>query len=75
MMNNKIKEIATATLKKVPFDVNNFEKWMDAYLVEYSRTLVFECSDVVRDRAKEWEGDKGMILKSTAVDILDHFGL
>jgi hypothetical protein len=24
---------------------------------------------------KEWEGDKQMVPKSTAVDILDHFGL
>lgn len=74
-MNNRIKEIATETLKKVPFNMNNFEKWMDAYLIEYSRAVIFECSDVVRERAKDWEGDKQMVLKSTAVDVLDHFGL
>jgi hypothetical protein len=34
-MNNKIKEIATATQTKVLFNMNNFEKWMDAYLIEY----------------------------------------
>jgi hypothetical protein len=74
-MNNKIKEIAIDTFKKVPFNAGNFEKWMDDYLIEYSRALVFECSDVVRERSKDWEGDKQMVLKSTAVDILDHFGL
>ena len=74
-MNNKIKEIATDTLKKVPFNAGNFEKWMDDYLIEYSRALIFECSDVVRERSKDWEGEKQMVLKSTAVDILDHFGL
>jgi hypothetical protein len=55
--------------------MNNFEKWMDAYLIEYSRAVIFEFSDVVRERSKEWEGDKQMVPKSTAVDILDHFGL
>jgi hypothetical protein len=74
-MNNKIKEIATSTLNKVPFNAGNFEKWMDNYLIEYSRALIVECSDVVRERSKEWEGDKQMVLKSTAVDILDHFGI
>jgi hypothetical protein len=74
-MNNKIKEIATATQTKVLFNMNNFEKWMDAYLIEYSRAVIFEFSDVVRERSKEWEGDKQMVPKSTAVDILDHFGL
>lgn len=74
-MNSKIKEIATGTLKKVPFNMNNFEKWMDDYLIEYSKALVFECSDVVRAKAKDLDSDKQMLLKSTAVDVLDHFGL
>ena len=75
MMNNKIKEIATGTLKKVPFNMGNFEKWMDDYLIEYSRALVFECSDVVRAKARNLDGNEEMLLKSTAVDVLDHFGL
>ena len=74
-MNNRIKEIATATLKKVPLRVNNFDSWLDEYLIEYSRAIVFECSDVVRESAKEQEDDKKVLLKSTAVDVLDHFGL
>lgn len=75
-MNNKIKEIAMETLKKVPLRVDKFEAWMDEYLIEYSRALIFKCSDVVRESAKEQEQDeKKVLLKATAVDILDHFGL
>lgn len=76
-MNNRIKEIAMDTLKKVPLpsDQSNFDKWIDAYLLEYSRTLIFECSDVVRESAKNYGDEMKVILKSTAVDVLDHFGL
>lgn len=74
-MNNRVKEIAMETLTKVPVDKANFEKWIDAYLVEYSRTLIFECSDVVRASAKSYGEETQVILKSTAVDVLDHFGL
>lgn len=74
-MNNRIKEIALKTLEKVPVDKDNFEKWIDSYLLEYSRTLIFECSDVVRESAKSYGAETQVILKSTAVDLLDHFGL
>lgn len=74
-MNNRINEIAQETLKKVPVDSSNFEKWIDSYLLEYSRTLIFECSDVVRESAKAYGAETQVILKSTAVDLLDHFGL
>jgi hypothetical protein len=74
-MNKRISEIAHETLKKVPVDRDNFEKWIDAYLLEYSRTIIFECSDVVRESAKKYGDETQVILKSTAVDVLDHFGL
>ena len=74
-MNNRIKEIALETLKKVPVDQENFEKWIDSYLLEYSRTLIFECSDVIRESARKYGDETQVILKSTAVDVLDHFGL
>lgn len=74
-MNTQIKQLAQETLKKVPFRANTPDEWLNEYLVEYSRALIFACSDVVRDTAKEHEGDKKILLKSTAVDVLDHFGL
>lgn len=74
-MNDKIKELAMKTLEKVPVDQANFEKWIDAYLLEYSRTLIFACSDVVRESAKKYGDEMQIVLKSTAVDVLDHFGL
>ena len=74
-MNERIKEIAQSTLKKLPVDSKNLEKWLDDYLIEYSRALIFECSDVVRENAKNYGDEMKIILKSTAVDVLDHFGL
>lgn len=76
-MNNRIKEIALETLKKVPVPAEreNFDKWIDSYLLEYSRTLIFECSDVIRESARKYGDETQVILKSTAVDVLDHFGL
>ena len=74
-MNTIIKEIATNTLKKVPFRVNNLDAWMDEYLIEYSKALVYECSDAVRESAKKYTDENQVILKAVAVDVLDHFGL
>lgn len=74
-MNNKIKEIATAAFNKIPMDNKNPEKWIDDFILEYSRALIFECSDVVREAAKQYTDETKLVLKSTAVDVLDHFGL
>jgi hypothetical protein len=74
-MNEKIKDIAKETLKKVPLRTDKFDEWLDDYLIAYSRSIIFTCSDVVRDSAKDQEADKKLLLKSTAVDVLDYFGL
>lgn len=74
-MNNRLKEIATATFNKMPMDKKDPEKWLDEFIIEYSRALIFECSDVVREAAKEFNDETKIVLKSTAVDVLDHFGL
>ena len=74
-MNERIKQIAQETFKKLPMDNKNPEKWLDQYLIEYSRTLIFECSDVIRENAKNYGDEMKIILKATAVDVLDHFGL
>ena len=74
-MNNRLKEIATTTFHKVPMDKKDAEKWLDEFIIEYSRALIFECSDVVREAAKQYTDETKIVLKSTAVDVLDHFGL
>ncbi len=74
-MNERIKQIAQETFKKLPMDNKKPEKWLDQYLIEYSRTLIFECSDVIRENAKNYGDEMKIILKATAVDVLDHFGL
>lgn len=74
-MNNRLKEIATTTFHKIPMDKKDPEKWLDEFIIEYSRALIFECSDVVRETAKEYNDETKIVLKATAVDVLDHFGL
>jgi hypothetical protein len=55
-MNNRIKEIAQETFKKLPTDNAKPEEWIDAFVLELSRKIVFECSDVVRESAKSYQG-------------------
>jgi hypothetical protein len=75
-MNNKIKEIATKTFENLKADPNKPEVWIDAYVTELSRKIVFECSDVLREKAKhETDPANQTLLKVAALDVLDHFGL
>ena len=72
-MNEHIKRIARETYDRVPLGNKKPDAWLDEYIIEYSRRLIFECSDVVREVAKTQPEDVKIILKATAVDILDHF--
>lgn len=74
-MNQRIKEIAQETFKSLPMDNAKPEQWIDNFVLELSRKLIFECSDVVRESAKNYGEETKVILKATAVDVLDHFGL
>ena len=75
-MNNRIKEIAQETFKKIKIDPNRPDIMIDNYVIELSKALVFECSDVVREKAKaETDPVCQAMLKVTAIDMLDHFGL
>lgn len=71
----RIKEIATKTFESIPQDPKNPEKWIDAFVIAYTRAILFEATDVIRERAKEYSNETGIILKSTAIDVLDHFEL
>lgn len=74
-MNSRIKEIAQETFKKLPMDNTKPDEWLDSFIIELSRKIIFECSDVVRESAKKCDDSTKVILKATAVDVLDHFGL
>lgn len=52
------------------------EDWIDAFAIEFSRNLVFECTDVIRESAKESGNEVAKnAIKIVAIDVLDHFGL
>jgi len=73
---NKIKQIATETFNKVPVDQSNPEKWIDTFVIEYTRAILFEATDLIREKAKETTDEStSNALKVVAIDVLDHFGL
>ena len=74
-MNQRIKHIVQETFKSLPMDNTKPEEWIDKFVLEVSRKLIFECSDVVRKSANNYGDEMKIILKATAVDVLDHFGL
>lgn len=71
----RIKEIAMKTFQSIPQDQGNPEKWIDAFVLAYTRAILIEATDVIRSKAKDYNNETGIILKSTAIDVLDHFEL
>lgn len=74
MNHERIKTIAKATWDSLPQE-KDVEKMIDKFVLAYTRAILFEATDVIREKAKEYSGETGIIMKSTAVDVLDHFGL
>ena len=78
-MNQKIKQLAMKAYETVSnnpkIDPTKQEAWLDAYVLELSRNIVFACSDVVREQAKQATPEVARALKVAAVDMLDEFGL
>lgn len=71
----RIKEIAEKTFKSLPIDNNKPAEAIDTFIIAYTRAILFEATDVIREKAKEHEGEIGTVLKATAIDVLDHFEL
>lgn len=71
----RIKKIATKTFESIPQDPKNPEKWIDEFVLAYTKAILFEATDVIREKAKEHDGEIGTVLKATAIDVLDHFEL
>lgn len=75
-MNNVIKTIATKTFENMKKDNVKPEILIDNYVLELSKKIIIECSDVLREKAKtETDPVSRAMLKVSAVDILEHFGL
>lgn len=76
-MNTRIKDIATETFATVNSSSSgkNAEQIIDAFVIAYTRAILFEATDVIREKAREHPQEVGMVLKATAIDVLDHFGL
>jgi hypothetical protein len=78
-MNKLIKELALKTYETVSnnpkIDRTKTEAWLDAYVLELTRNVVFACSDVIREQAKTAPPEISKALKVAAVDMLDEFGL
>lgn len=72
---NRIKEIATKTFQSLPPNQSNPEKWIDDFVLAYTKAILFEATDLIREKAKEHEGEISTVLKATAIDVLDHFGV
>lgn len=50
-------------------------QWIDAFVLELLKKVVFACSDVVREQAKSATPEVAAALKIAAVDMLEEFGL
>jgi len=78
-MNTKIKHLANKAFETVKndssIDSKKLDLWIDAYVLELTKNVVFACSDVIREKAKDASPEVSNALKVAAVDMLDEFGL
>jgi len=74
-MNEIVKKIATETFNKLPMDKSKPEQWIDNFVLEYTKAILFEATDVIRTKAKDYDADTAIVLKATAIDVLDRFGV
>lgn len=78
-MNKRIKQLAVKTYETIKHDPKidplKREAWIDAYVLELTRNVVFACSDVIREKAKDASPEVANALKVAAIDMLDEFGL
>lgn len=74
-MNKRIKEIATKAFESISSEGKKPEQIIDDFVIEYTRALLFEATDVIREKAKEHPQEISTVMKATAIDVLDHFGL
>jgi hypothetical protein len=73
----KIKELATKVLETLKPQSANMtpEQMIDAFVLEYTKVVLFEATDLIRENAKEQSAEVAIALKATAIDVLDHFGV
>lgn len=74
-MNKIVKDIAVSTFNKLPVDVDNPEKWIDTFVAEYTKAILFETTDLIREKARSHDQEIATAIKAVAIDVLDHFGV
>ena len=74
MNHERIKAIAKTTWESLPQE-KDMERMIDGFVLAYTKAILFEATDVIREKAKDHSNETGVILKATAIDVLDHFGL
>lgn len=77
-MNKEIKRLAEKAYNTVITQHKDLKPdiWLDEFIIEFSRNLVFECTDVIRESAKESGNEVAKnAIKIVAIDVLDHFEL
>lgn len=51
------------------------EGMIDAFVLEYTKAVLFEATDVMRKSAKDDTPEASRAMKVAVVDVLDHFGV
>jgi Holliday junction resolvase len=77
MNHARIKELSTRVFEAVKQNSTtaNPEQMIDAFVLEYTKVVVIECSTVVRDSAKNQPEDVTRAMKVASIDVMEHFGL
>lgn len=72
-----IKKLAKEVFDKVALNHPNLgpEKTIDMFVVEYTKAVLFEATDVMRKSAADESPEVSKAMKVAVVDVLDHFGV
>jgi hypothetical protein len=72
-----IEKLAKETFEKVSHNNPGIspDKVIDAFVLEYTKAVLFEATDVMRKSAADESPQVSKAMKVAVVDVLDHFGL
>ena len=74
-MKQIVKQIAEKTFKSIPMDNNKPEEWIDSFVLAYTKAILFEATDVMRESAHGESPEVNKAMKVAVIDVLDHFGV
>ena len=77
MNHARVKELSTRVFETVKQNSSTLkpEQMIDAFVLEYTKVLVTECSTVVRESSKGQPEDITRAMKVASIDVLEHFGV